>query len=178
MSLKNFIPGLYRDNQELNAIIDAVQPELDLITIEMRNKFDDTFAATATLGGVLKWEILLGITADPSTEGLQFRRDRILNRLASNIPFTERMLQQIMDNIIGEGGWSYSLDYNNYTLDIVSLRPGRNWVREMQTTLEKIIPANIVWTINIYIRTWQSIYEDFPTWGDLVGTWQEVTEGA
>lgn len=178
--IRDFVPGLYRDNQELNAIVDAVQPELDFIFAELRDRFDDTFPIVATLYGVERWEILLGIVANPSVEGLQFRRERILNRLASNIPFTERMLQQVMNNIMGENGWSYELDYRNYQLDITSLRPGRNWLNEMRITLEKIIPANLMWFLHMYYQMWRTPYDNGFTWQDgyeRYATWQDALEG-
>lgn len=155
--LKHFINGIYQDNLEMGSIIDAVQPELDERAERIRAHFHDTFPNTATLEGVLKWEIILGIVADPTIEPLEFRRGRILNRLASNVPYTERALQAIIDGIMGEGNWSYSLDYRNYTLDINSLRHGKNWVNEMKLTLEKMLPANLIYNLNIRYNQHQAL---------------------
>ena len=178
--LKDLINRLYSDNIDMKAIIEAIQPELDMRSETLQGYSDDTFAKRATLDGILQWEIILGIVADPSIEPLQFRRERVLNRLASNTPFTERALQSMMNNIMGADAWAYSLDYNNYTLDIVSLRPGNNWVREVITTLESIMPANIVWTVNLYAVNWQAVNENYANWGEVYSsnkTWQEIMEG-
>jgi len=155
--LKNFVNGIYRGNMEMDAIIEAVQPEFDERAERTRNHFYDAFPKTATTAGVLRWEIILGIVADPTTESMEFRRGRILNRLASNVPYTERTLQEIMNNIMGAGNWSYELDYRNYRLDINSLRHGRNWVHEMELTLEKILPANLIYNLNIRYNQHQSL---------------------
>lgn len=151
--LRHQINRIYTDNKEMDAIIAAVQPELDRLSTEIQNHFNDTLPVVATLDGVLRWEIILGIVADPSSEPLEFRQGRIINRLSSNTPFTERVLQEIMDNIMGVNGWSYDLDYRNYQLDITSLIPGRNWLNEMSVTLEKIIPANLLWYLHMYFNT-------------------------
>ena len=164
----------------MDAIIEAIQPELDAQSARMRNYFDDTFANRATSDGIARWEAILGITPDPSTETLQFRRERVLNRLRNTTPFTERALQGLMDNIMGVGGWSYDLDPVNCTLDIIGTRPGGNWLNEMTLTLDSIIPANIAWTLNLYSTTWQSVYEKYGSWEDVYNgnaTWQDVMEG-
>lgn len=148
--LKQRFNRIYENNLTAGAIIDAVQPELDFCIDTLANHFRDTFAKTATESGISRWENVLGIVPNPSIEALEFRRERILNRLISGIPYTERALHIIMDNIMGAGNWSYTLDYNNYILVINSLRHGKNWVSEMDLILDKIIPANILYYL--YIR--------------------------
>lgn len=171
---------IYTDNLEVDSIIEAVQPELDAQSESIQSYFDDTFPKAATAAGILKWEIILGIVANPSTEIFNFRRERILNRLASNMPYTERALHQVMDNIMGPGGWSYELDYRGYTLDITSLLPGRNWLNEMKITLDKIIPANLIYNLYIYYANWERVRDDFEGWNEIYAankTWQDVMEG-
>ena len=171
---------IYTDNIDMAAILDAVQPEFSAGYTRLAASFADTFAKTATPAGILRWEHVLGISADPATEPLEFRRGRILNRLASNAPFTERALHGIMDNIMGVDGWSYALDYRNYRLDITSLLPGRNWLREMEDTLGKIIPANLEFQLHIYYASWESVHEDFSSWGEIYDsgrTWLDIMEG-
>ena len=171
---------LYIDNIEKDAIFNAVQPEIDLLHEMILRIFHNGFPAIAELEGIVQWETLLGIVADPSTENIEFRRFRIINRIASSLPYTERMLHQIMDSIVGEDGWSYILDVNDYYLHITSLRPGRLWLHEMDLTLERIIPANMRWTLNLYLSTWRTIFEDYETWEDVYNkydTWEDVYHG-
>ena len=178
--LKDFLnKRVYINNIDMEAIMDAAQPELDTLNRDMHNIFADTFPAVATLTGIVQWENALGITPDPANEPMEFRRGRIINRLSSSLPFTERALQQAMDNIMGVGGWHYMLDYRAYRLDIESLRPGQNWLKEMAVTLEKIIPANIEYFLHILFATWAQIHDDYGSWGELYETgktWQEVLE--
>lgn len=148
--LKHFFNRLYDENLDVDAIIEAVQSEIDTLNDTLQGYFSNNFPMIATEGGILQWEIILGIVADTSIEPLEFRRGRVLNRLSSNTPFTERALQGIMDNIMGVNSWSYELDYRDYRLDITSLIPGKNWLREMAITLEKIIPANMLWYFHMY----------------------------
>jgi len=169
MAVKDFFNLIYKGNLDTDAIIGAVQPELDAQSKAILDNFYDTFPIMATETGLLKWENILDIVSDTATESLEFRRGRIINRLSSNIPYTERTLRIIMDTIMGEGNWSYNLDYRNYKLDILSLRPGRDWFAEMFETLKKMVPANILWTLYTYYVIWQVVYETYDTWGDVAG---------
>lgn len=155
--IKDYVNALYDDNLEMIAIIDAIQPELDAYRTKIRHYFEDTFPNIATLNGIEHWENLLGIIADPIDETLDFRRERILARLISNIPYTERMLIETMDNILGKYSWYYTLDYNNYMLDINSVNYGKNWTREVEVILGKIIPANLVYKLTIKQNTHQEL---------------------
>lgn len=178
--LKHHVNRIYRENKDMQAIIAAVQPELDAAFQKAQDYFADTFAIIATEDGVLRWEIILGITADPTTEPLQFRRERILNRLASNVPFTETWLRQTMDRIMGVGAWSYTLSIQDFILIIESLRPGKLWLNEMSLTLDKAIPANMLWYLIIYYQMWRTPYENEFTWQDgyeRYATWQNAMEG-
>lgn len=155
--VKDFFNRIYDDNLDVDQIINAIQPELNSLSNSTEKLFHDTFPVIATEQGILNWENILGIISDPTTETLEFRRERVLNRLISDIPYTERALQAIMDNIMGEGNWSYELDYRNYSLIINSLRHGKNWVNEMKLTLNKIIPANLLYTLNIRYNQHQAL---------------------
>ena len=89
-------------------------------------------------------------------------------------------MQNKLNELLGQNNWRYDIVYNDYTLDIYSLRPGKIWLNELKALLQKIMPCNILWTIHIYSITWQAVYDNVDTWQDLYDlnlTWQEVMEG-
>ena len=172
--------SVYTNNYEIEALLDAIQPELDLGNALALRIFRNVMPSTAELTGIVAWEQLLGIIPDSSTESVEFRRFRLMNRIASNIPFSERALQIIMDNILGKGNWSYTLDIYDYWLYVASMRPGRNWVKEMNYTFRRIIPANMRWSLYLFIFTWGGVYEDYDSWEevhDKFATWEDVFYG-
>ena len=178
--IKDYFNQIHNDNIDVQEIIKAVQPEFDDELESLQFVYNDVFPQIATETGVERWERILGIIASPSIEPMQFRRDRIVNRIRTNIPFTERVLRDMINNILGPGAWSYELDHNNYELSVTSLRPGRNWLLEMIHSLESIIPANILYRLFIYYSIWQLIYDDFSSWQEVYerhATWQDVMEG-
>ena len=181
MKLNNYVPNIYNNNVEINALINAEENHFEnILKFQIRNSFENNFINTADSDGLARFEILFNITANLETETIEFRRQRLWNRINSNPLYTERYLAQKLDEILKPGNWSYEIDYNNYKLDIYSLRPGKLWLNELRALLQKIMPCNIVWTIHIFAITWEAVKDNTDKWEDLMTknlTWQQVMEG-
>lgn len=178
MQIKNLSPHIYNKNVEMQSILETEQTEFDTIENRLKTLFLNTFPRTADVEGINRFEKLFGIIPNPTTESLQFRQERILNRLGNFPPFTEEYLKQVLDAILGKGGYEYEIDYSNYTLTITGLEPGSGWVGELTKTLEKIIPVNMVWNLHIYLLSWSAVKDRYVTWENLSNlTWQQVQEG-
>ena len=172
--------ALYVKNQESDEIAAAVQPELDAMFAEALLAFRNAKPSTAEADGIALWETILGIIPSPATENMEFRRARLIIRLSNSLPYTERRLHIFMDAIMGSESWDYLLDTNDYWLYIMSMRPGRLWLNEMQHILETIMPANMRWSLHLFIYTWRGLFEDWDTWEDVFNnyeTWEHVYYG-
>ena len=172
---KDRINRIYKDNLDMTAIADAVQPELDRQSQTILTAFRDMFPIIASPSGIMEWEEILNITVDPAEETIDFRRERIMNRLANRAPYTERTLQELLDRV----GTSYTLDYRNYKLDVYMNRPSRNWEREVTITLSQMIPANIMWEIHLSYPIWRTLEGDYYLWHeveDKFDIWREIEE--
>lgn len=181
MKISDYLPDIYVKNREMQNIINSEEDELeDRLKLNIENSFKDTFAKVATETGIAKFEKILNIESDTTTETLDFRRKRVLNRLISQAPFTETYFINRMNEMLGEGNWSYELNYNTYTLTINSMKPGNAWYREVLDFLDKTIPCNISYEVIIFAASWEQVYENFNTWQDVYNsnmTWQEVMDG-
>lgn len=143
-SLKSFVPSTYSDVVEMDALIEAQENVIDVARREMYSAFANTFVLTADLSGVIMFESMLGIVANAQTENLEFRRQRIINRLSMKPPFTFRFLKNRLDEIMGEGAWKGYVDFNNYTLYIESSAANQSWYSEVEFTVNRVKPCNIV----------------------------------
>ena len=146
--LNSFLPTVYDSIVEMNDIMNAEEKEMDMARRELYSAFSNTFVLTADESGVIMFEKMLNIIANPQTEDLEFRRQRIINRLSMKPPFTFRFLKQRLDEIIGVNAWRGYIDYESYTLYVESSATNQNWYSEMEFTVSRLKPCNLVF-INV-----------------------------
>lgn len=174
--LNSFVPSVYRDIVEMDSIINSEENIMDIVRHEMSSAFANTFVLTSDESGVIMFESMLGILANTQTEDLEFRRQRILNRLSMNPPFTFRFLKQKLDEIIGVDAWSAYVDFENYTLYVESSAVNQAWYHEVEFTVNRVKPCNIVF-INVplvarALNMSEEISYTTKKWWYRLGTWQ------
>lgn len=128
----------------MESLIVAEDSILDTAEAEKKNVENNQFVITANEYGIEQYENMLGIIPNPATEPLQFRRDRIINRLSMTPPFTFRFLKKKLDEIIGVGKWKAYIDFSTYTLYVESSANNQIWFEEIVITMSNLKPANIV----------------------------------
>lgn len=140
----DYLPCWFRDILEYQKICQTESEQLAAVADEMHAVADNFFFQTMDETAVNMWEQVLGIVPNLQTEDLDFRRFRVLNRLTTKPPFTLGFLYQKLDELIGPGLWSVTVDYPNYTLYIESSSKNQNYFTEVAYTINKIKPAHIV----------------------------------
>lgn len=146
--LKSFVPTFYKGIVEMDDIMEAEENVVSIARAEMITAFSNTFVLTADIRGIEMFESMLSIIANPSTEDLEFRRQRVLNRLSMSPPFTFRFLKHKLNEIIGPDAYKAYIDFDNYTLYVESSATDQNWYSEIEFTINRIKPCNIVF-INV-----------------------------
>ena len=146
--LTTFVPAVYDNIVEMDDLINAEDNVMDIARQEMYSAFANTFVLTADLSGVIMFEKMLGIVANAQLEDLEFRRQRIINRLSMSPPFTFRFLKQKLDEIVGVGAWKAYIDFQNYTLYVESSAVNQSWYSEVEFTVSRVKPCNMVF-INV-----------------------------
>lgn len=131
-----------RDFRELAKTEDI---ELQLLEGAINQLFDDQFVMTSGPDAIKRREKMLGIQADPTTESLEFRRKRILNRYQTKPPFTIRYLQQQLDFLVGKDRAVAEVDVQNFILTITAAIDNAQIFKEVQHTVEIIKPANLTY---------------------------------
>lgn len=145
-NLKNYLPSIYKDvleTDELTSTEDLLFQDLNSETEKVRN---NQFVLTSDVDGIEQYEKMLNIIPNPSTESIEFRVDRIINRLSMTPPFTFPFLKKKLDEIIGLGKWEAYMDYANYTLYVESSAVNQIWFHEILVTINRLKPVNIVFT--------------------------------
>ena len=174
--IQSFVPHIYKDVVEMDDIMNTEESIMSIVRKEMAAAFANTFVLTSDESGVIMFEKMLNITAKHQTEDLEFRRERVLNRLSMSPPFTFNFLKQKLNEIIGVGAWTAYIDYNTYTLYVESSATDQNWYSEVEFTINRIKPCNLVF-VNVpytaeYIQLNETISYDTFNWRYRLGSWR------
>ena len=143
VNLKSYLPVFLQEFAEYEATLDAEDPEFALMWEAANQVLDNAFIATADEYGIGRYESLLGLTYS-SSDTLESRRNKVLVRWGSCLPYTIAMLLSQLENICGEGNVSLSVDPDTYTVYIVTDLEIYGLVEEIEDLLLEMIPANMV----------------------------------
>ena len=143
-STRELFPSVYDGVLEISALSETDDVLLDRALAKLERAQLNQFILTADEETISVYEKMFSILANPTTETLQFRRERVLNRMSLRPPFTMRWLQNKLDEIIGVGKWNAYVDYANRTLYIESFVVNQQWFNELRITINRIKPCNLV----------------------------------
>lgn len=143
-STRELFPSVYDGVREISVLAETDDVLLDQALAQLEQAQLNQFILTADEETIEVYEKMFSILANPSTESLEFRRERILNRMSLQPPFTMRWLQNKLDEIIGVGKWNAYVDYANRTLYVESFIVNQLWFNELRITINRIKPCNLV----------------------------------
>ena len=149
----NQLPDWFQQIPDFVELINAEQPSFDTVADEIIAIADNFYFQTMDASAVAQWEEIFDIVANPSTETLEFRQDRVLNRISTKPPFTLAFLYQKLDELIGPNQWTATVDYPNYTLYIESSAQNQSYATEVAFTINRIKPAHIVYINKPFVKT-------------------------
>ena len=175
-TLRSFVPAVYDNVIEMEEIFRTEDRAMFLTRTEMASAFANTFVLTSNETGVIMFETMLGITANPATEDLEFRRQRVLSRISTSPPFTFRYLQNKLGEVIGVDAWKAYIDYDKYTLYVESSSEDQKWFSEVMFTVNRVKPCNMVF-INVpytpsVINVNEEVSYDYKAWSYRLGSWK------
>ena len=174
--LLQYLPTWYKPIQEYQQLCQTESQELELLAEAMHTVKDNFYFQTMTESGVEEWEQMFGIVPNPSTEDLEFRRARVLNRISTKPPFTLGFLYRKLDELIGPGEWTVTVDYPNYTLYIESAAQNFNYATEVTYTVNRIKPAHIAFVQKPFVQSGLLLSETISgalrDYNYVLGSWQ------
>ena len=175
-TLNSFVPYMYRGFKEIDELINSEEQIMDIARSQMFTTFFNTFVLTSDEEGVIMFERMLNIVAVPELEDLDFRKQRIINRLSMKAVYTYRFLKNQLDEMIGPGKWTGYIDFDDYALYIESSATNQSWYQEVSFTVNKIKPCNITFVNVPYMAHSIKINEEVSysakLWRYRLGSWK------
>ena len=135
---------IIRNTNEFKQIATAENPEFNDLLGAIYRALKDAFILEATEYGVSRWEKILGLVV---TEGMTLdeRKVQILNYLSVKLPYTWRVLKEMLNTVLGEGNYTMSLDNDTQTLHMgFTLAVWQNKKADVESLLKRVLPMNLV----------------------------------
>lgn len=146
--LVNYLPHFMQEYFEMRKVMEAEQPEIDLLWNSAEGVFADQFVTEATENGIARWESMLGVSPK-ATDTLDERRFRILTLLNQELPYTLRKLEQTLTNLCGADGYFVEVKAAEYHVEVKLALVNESNYGEVKKILYKMIPANLTHVVKI-----------------------------
>lgn len=148
VSLKNYVPTIYTGVKEIDALIKSEDYLFDILVSIVNKEYARMFIQTSDLKGVEKFEQVLQITPNPAIESLEFRKERLLTRSNSTLPYTTIWLKIYLNSVLGPHNYELNIDYKNDIIRLYGYLLDYSWSREATKVIGDIKPCNMIF-INI-----------------------------
>lgn len=170
VSLKQYVPDIYQDVKEIDALIKSEDYLFDILVSIVDKEYARMFIQTSDEIGVQRFENILEITADPTIETLEFRKERLLTRCNSTLPYTTIWTRVYLNAVLGQHNYELNVDYKKLIMRLYGYMLDYSWSREATTVINSIKPCNVIFSnIPTMIESVGLLY----WWDD--NTWNSTT---
>lgn len=169
VDLKQYLPIVYEGITESETQQDSLSIEINKMNNIYEQALMDQFIQTASLKVLPYYENIFHIVANPATETVQFRRERILYRMRMlTPPYTYYYLKNILDTFFGQQHYKLVIDNNNFTIYLESAVEDSLWYHEIQVSITAIKPCNMIFInrprISKTLNVNETIHSQLITW--------------
>lgn len=143
VTIEEYWPLIVKNTAEFGQIAVAENPEFNNLAQCIYNALCDGFVLDATEYGVSRWESILAITP-PDGATLDERKAAILNFLSIKLPYTVRVLRQMLIGLLGEGKVNIDFINDESKLIVHTDRVSDSQLQTVTELLERVLPRNLV----------------------------------
>lgn len=154
IDLINYLPLFVQEFREIQQIMNAENPEFQLIADESERIKNNQFIETSDLVGIRRFEKMLNIIP-AADDTLESRISRVLSRWNDVVPYNYRALVQKLIQLCDGLNFIINPNFNEYEMEIITHLELSGQVDELQYLLGYMIPMNIAITSknNIYCNS-------------------------
>jgi len=145
IDIRNYWPSVVGDTDEFQQIAEAENPEFNALQASIYQVLKEAIITDETTEyGVKRWESMLNITPE-SGDTLDERKVRLRTYLTIKLPYTWRVLEQMLIGLLGEE--NVSVKYNNdaATLTVsLAISTTQAQIADVETLVGRVLPKEIV----------------------------------
>lgn len=147
IDIRNYWPPVVRDTDEFQQIAAALNPEFNTLQACIYRVLQDAFVHDATDYGVRRWESILGISPAVG-DTLDDRKARIITYLNIKLPYTWRVLKQMLTEFLSDEQWVMEYINDECKLILHTDHISDDKLQTIKTLLENVVPQNIEVEVN------------------------------
>lgn len=145
---EHYFPGHIREIEEFQEISKAYDSLLNTAWNDMGTVFDNNHIDTMDADECSRREAMLGITPSP-LDTIEDRRRRIKGYYASNLPYTEKKMHDVLSAMCGQDGYQLTIDKPAKTL-VAGIRLNSvQMVENARELMRMMAPADVTVTARI-----------------------------
>ena len=141
--LLSYLPSFMQEYREIAAVLNAENPEFDLILKRAENALDNEYITTADETGIKRFEKLLGLLPEED-DTIESRRAKVLALWFVSLPYTMRMLIKRLTLMCGADGFTVETDFEGYGISVITHFRVYSQLLKLRAMLQEMIPANMV----------------------------------
>lgn len=150
--LVDLLPRFFQDIQEYPEIMKAWAEGLRLIGGSSQQVWNNQYIQTCDEATIAQWEAYLKLNPSPS-DSLEVRRFRVMAQLMLAAPFTERRIRSTLDDLLGAGTYTLTVDPVNSEVHMEFNSAAGNGALTFCTIMYEMAPAHIYFTVKENIVT-------------------------
>ena len=156
IDIYSYFPPIVAETKEIKHISNALTNEFKRLQKARDETYKNQYVSTLEPSGCKRWETMLNILPK-QTDSLETRRMRIAGQIISEIPYTKETLKSILTNMCGDTGYLLYIDYSKLSIVVKLELTFKEQQRIVESTLEKIIPANMILDVSIRYRAHEEL---------------------
>jgi len=148
VDLLSYLPPVLHEIKEIVEITNAEKKPIEGTWQAIEDSLNNQFIVSANESGVARYEKMLKIKV-PATDTLETRRFRLLTRFQEQAPYTNRVLRQLLDSLLGVGKYVLTRDAANKKIHVLLELTVRGQFDAVSMLLERVTPQNMMLTVEL-----------------------------
>lgn len=153
----HWLPEHLSQMKEWQAICQTYDYLLSQAYSQLNEFYVNQFLESLTELGCIIWEKLLNI-APASNATIEERRQTIIGRLSSDLPYTENKLREALEAAAGSGNVTLTVTQENYGINVELTVNTLSIVESTQEIVYKMRPANMTVRVGITYKKIDGVY--------------------
>ena len=145
----SYLPRPFAVLRSYQALAGAEQPEVNQLWDDLSASWDGLYITTATDPMLGRWEAIVMGEAPPVGSSDDERRFDLLTKTSLELPYSIRMLEQLIARITGDGGYSIEISPSSYFLEIRIALVSQRSLKEVDRMLRRVLPANMAYHLDL-----------------------------